>query len=148
MRSAIYLQQLRPTIPPLERDEAILIGATREIEEQKKVASTSKKTPTQLQSSQSGGRSVSQNLLVQRMLQSTTGADPSPVIPRLCSLCGQPGHNSRTCPRHLQSPHLGQPSHSFASAPSQLSSHLPQRPYHCSFCGATGGIPCICTLNG
>lgn len=115
MRSGIYLQRLHPSIIPLDQDEAILVGATREIEEQRATRLHSKKPTSATQSRTSNTPSmraipplsqslntqsrsgIAPTLMVQRMLR-TQGSTPSGSTTRNCRLCGKAGHNSRTCP--------------------------------------------------
>ncbi|KAJ3835357.1 hypothetical protein F5878DRAFT_628111 [Lentinula raphanica] len=99
MTSAIYVQQLRHAIAPLNREQAILTGAAREIAEQKakgqskgkgKVAASAANTSSNLPAI-SVRNPVIQNVLAAEASTATQR--------RLCGRCHQPGHNSRTCPQ-------------------------------------------------
>ncbi|KAJ3719382.1 hypothetical protein C8R42DRAFT_697165 [Lentinula raphanica] len=70
MRNAHYIQHIQPSIRPLDQNEAILMGATREFEEQRAVQATKPRQGSRAKKTTAGARaSVGPSMLIQQMLQ-------------------------------------------------------------------------------
>ncbi|KAJ3718173.1 hypothetical protein C8R42DRAFT_740112, partial [Lentinula raphanica] len=99
MTSAPHVQRLRPAFAPLDREEAILKGAAREIAEQKAREAKGKGrtavSKAREASANNPSNAVRHNPLLQSLLMLDSGAAPQ----RRCGRCHQSGHNARTCPQ-------------------------------------------------
>ncbi|KAJ3867820.1 hypothetical protein EV359DRAFT_33661 [Lentinula novae-zelandiae] len=106
MRSGVFVQRLRPTIPPLDPDLMISEGATREIQAQMAATHKGKTRAQPLARNQSPLAARAQtdalssspptsNPILQRFIEGQQGRRR--VV--TCQTCGQLGHNSRTCGR-------------------------------------------------
>ncbi|KAF8824027.1 hypothetical protein HHX47_DHR9000094 [Lentinula edodes] len=106
MRSGVFVQRLRPTIPPLDPDLMISEGATREIKAQMAAAHKGKTRAQPLVRNQSplaarpqtdalSSGPPTSNPILQRFIEGQQGRRR--VV--TCQTCGQLGHNSRTCGR-------------------------------------------------
>ncbi|KAJ3859245.1 hypothetical protein EV359DRAFT_86638 [Lentinula novae-zelandiae] len=85
MHSGIYLQRLHPSIPPLDQEQVILTGATRELEEQKAAKVVQKsRTKKPVNTSSSGNQLVPATITACSGLPSN-GCVTIPVVSDVCT---------------------------------------------------------------
>ncbi|KAJ3765415.1 hypothetical protein FB446DRAFT_795072 [Lentinula raphanica] len=99
MTSAIYVQQLRHAVAPLDREQAILTGAAREIADQKAKEAKGKGRTAGSNVAQTSAANPSNPIRPNPMLQNLMNMNSGAASQRRCGRCHQLGHNARTCPQ-------------------------------------------------